>query len=219
MNRKEAEDYILTLMSDFDKFGGNNVKRYTDLFSKLDNKQFDDFMHYISEGKSQLNVMIPNAKSTLNVQELIELAKQRDVNLFSKVIFHDPATNRKYKTAYKMMIIKSPIRRLSQYLFHKISLPESDTHTNPLTGQVIPPDKGAAFSAIETQVLASKGLSTSIIEMIKMRSGDMSAYHSMKYQIEENGEVSIKDVPMGNQPRSAITLANYFHGMMIDASI
>lgn len=216
--RKAVEEYVLKLMMDFDQYGGSNAERYTKLFKSMNDKQFDEFMISIRDKRNQLSVVLQNNNNTLTTEKVVALAKARGVRIFSKVYMFDPHTNRKYLTKYPMMIITIPVRRLSQYLFHKISLPDGDNHVNPITGQVIPPDKGAALSAIETQILTSKNLTTSIVELIKIRSGDMSAYRSMKYQIEETGEVSIKDLPMTGQPRSTITVGNYFHGLMIDST-
>jgi hypothetical protein len=216
--RKAVEEYVLKLMMEFDQYGGSNAERYSKLFKSMNDKQFDDFMMSIREKRNQLSVVLQNNNNTLTTEKVVALAKDRGVKIFSKVYMFDPHTNRKYLTKYPMMIITIPVRRLSQYLFHKISLPDGDNHVNPITGQVIPPDKGAALSAIETQILTSKNLTTSIVELIKIRSGDMSAYRSMKYLIEETGEVSIKDLPMTGQPRSTITIGNYFHGLMIDST-
>ena len=206
-------------MKDFDQYGGNNVLRYTKLFESMSDKTFHSYMESIRDKKIQLDVIIPNGTDKLTTNNLVDLAKRRNVQLFSRVFMYDPHTNRKYLTKYPMMVITVPIRRLSQYLFHKISLPDSDTHINPITGQVFSPDKGAALSAIETHVLASKNLSTSIVELIKLRAGDLNAYRTMKYTIEENGRVSLDEIPMTNQPRSVVTARNYFHGMMIDITL
>ena len=221
MNDKRAriETYILNLAKDVDKFGGTNHARYTALFSKMDNNKFDAFMHALRDGKTQISMILPNNTSHVTTNDVIDLAKKRKVKMFSKIWFHDMHTGRKYLTKYEMMVLKLPIRRQSQYLFHKISLPDGDSHINPVTGQVIPPDKGAALSAIETQVLASKGLKTSIIELLKIRAGDVKAYQAMKYTIEEQGDVSMSDIPLTGRPRSAITASKYFHALGVDINI
>ena len=221
MNNKRAEIelYILKLAKDIDKWGGTNHSRYTDLFAKMDNVKFDAFMHALKEGKTQISMILPNNIAHVTTNDVIDMAKKRKVPMFSKIYFHDMHTGRKYLTKYEMMVLKLPIRRQSQYLFHKISLPDGDAHINPVSGQVIPPDKGAALSAIETQVLASKGLSTSIIELLKIRAGDVKAYQAMKYTIEEQGDVSLADIPLTGRPRSAITVQKYFHAIGIDSTI
>lgn len=217
--RKQVEEYIIQLMQQIDKYGGKNTEYYKKLFASMNDTQFDEYMHAVKKSESQLHIIMANSISKLTVDDAIKIAKQRNVKIFERIYLHDPLTGRRYLTKYKMAVLNIPIRRLSQYLFHKISLPDGDSHVNPVTGQVIPPDKGAALSAIETQVLASKGLETSIVELIKIRSGDMDAYRTMKYTIEETGEVSMNDLPLSGRPRSVITLQKYLHAMMIDSTI
>ena len=216
--RDSVEAYILELADQIDSTGTNS-KRYAKMFASMNNKQFDDFMHNIKTGHTQIHMILPNLTDNISTNKAVQIAKERNVKIFSKVQFHDMHSGRKYSSKYEMLILKLPVRRLSQYLFHKISLPEGDNHINPTSGQVISPDKGSALSAIEVQVLASKGLSTSIIEMIKMRGGDNNAYNSMKHTIEEQGTCSMSDVPMLGRPRSVITARRYFHAMGISSNL
>jgi len=215
MNKRErVEEYIIKLAEEFDKFGSKNADRYRRIFAKMSNERFDAFMHALRDNKTQISIIMPNHINNMTTNDVIDIAKRRKVPLFSKIYFHDMLTGRRYLTKYKSLVITVPVRRLSQYLFHKISLPDGDSHVNPVTGQVIPPDKGAALSAIETQVLASKGLSTSIVELLKIRSGDMNAYRAMKYTIEEQGDVAMSDIPLTGRPRSVATVQCFLHGMM-----
>jgi len=216
--REQVESYILDLMDQVDPTG-KNTERYKLLFKGLNGKQFDEFMHHLKQKDTQISVVLPNLSSDITSDSAIAIAKKRKVPVFAKVVFKDQKTGRAYTTKYEHLILTLPVRRLSQYLFHKISLPESDSHVNPVSGQVIPPDKGAALSAIETQMLVSKGLETSIIELVKIRAGDVNAYKAMKYQIEETGEVSLADVPMTGRPRSAITAQMYLHAMGINSNL
>jgi len=217
--RVRVEEYILKLMTQFDTFGGNNVDRYTRLFKSMSDKRFDEFMNALKAKQTQISAILPNNMSSMTTNKVIAIAKKRGVVLFSKINFHDMHTGRPYKTAYPVMVVALPVRRLSQYLFHKISLPDGDSHINPISGQVIPPDKGAALSSIETQILASKGLSVGIVELLKVRGGDMNAYKTMRLTIEEQGDVSLNDIPLSGRPRSAITVKSYLHAMMIDSNI
>lgn len=217
--RQRVEQYIIEMMQNFDAFGGVNVSHWKQFFSSLSDDDFDNFMQALRDKKTRLNVVLPNASSTITVNAVVDLAKKYDVNLFSRVYLHDMHTGRKYLTKYPMMILKLPVRRLSQYLFHKISLPDGDRHINPVTGQVIPPDKGAALSSIETQILASKGLEVSILELIKIRSGDMNSYNALKFNIEENGSATMADLPLQGRPRSTITVGRLLNGMMISSNL
>lgn len=215
--RDQAEAYILKLMNQLDKTG-SNASRYSTLFKEMSNQKFDEFMQALRKGETQLNVQLPNVLTKITTNDVVAVAKSRKVPIFERILFHDSHTKRKYLTKYAMLILNLPVRRLSQYLFHKISLPEGDQKVNPVSGQVIPPDKGAALSAIETQILAGKGLETSVIELVRVRSGDLNAYRSFKHQIEESGEAVLADVPMSPSPRSAVAASRYLHAIGIDSN-
>lgn len=216
--REKVQEYILQLMDDIDP-SGDNTERYKKLFKKMSSKDFDTYMKNIRDGKTQIFAYMPNGLSKATSDHMVKIAKKREVPIFTKIWFRDSHSGRRYPTKYPMLVVDLPVRRLSQYLFHKISLPESDGRINPVTGQVIPPDKGAAISMVETQILASKGLETSIVEPLKIRGGDVNAYRAMVNTIEETGEVSLTDLPLENRPRSAITAKMYLHAMQIDTNL
>ena len=216
--RDKFESSVYELMDSFDPTGKNS-EYYKKLFSKMSATDFDNYVKALRDGKTQLSVQLPNSISKITLDDVIKIAEKYKTPIFSKVKYHDIHTERLYTTKYPMLILDMPIRRLSQYLHHKISLPEGDSRINPISGQVISPDKGATLSMVETQVLVSKGLDTSILELIKMRAGDLSAYRSIKHTIEESGEVSLKDVPLTGQPRSAISVKKFLRGMMIDTNL
>lgn len=216
--RNAVEQYIYQLMDQVDS-SGNNTKRYKELFAGMSNADFDKYMHNLRSGKTQIHVIVPNSNKKINTNTAVALAKKRKVPLFSKIWFNDLTTGRKYLTKYPVLILSLPVRRLSQYLFHKISLPESDSRINPVTGQVIAPDKGATLSNIEIQILAGKGLKSSIVELIKLRGGDVSGYKDLKFTIESEGEANLENIDLTNKPRATITASKYLHGMMIDSNL
>jgi hypothetical protein len=167
-------------------------------------------MDNLKTGDSRISIMIPNMTDGLNTTKVINVAKSRNVRIFDKLRYKDPITKREYLTEYPYLVVRLPVRRLSQYLFHKISLPESDKRISPISGQVIPPDKGAALSSIEVQMLASKGLSTSVVELIKVRGGDTDNYNKLKYQIENEGSGLIGELPLGESRTKSVTTANLY---------
>ena len=216
--RKKVEAYILKLMSDIDDTGANK-KRYKETFAKMSDKQFDDYMKAIRDGKTNLFMYFENGKDTFTMNDIIALAEKRKVSVFEKLNLYDDILDRWYESEYKAMILNVSIRRLSQYIAHKISLPESDTRVNPVTGQVFASDKGATMSMIETAVLGSKGLTTTATELVKVRGGDTMAYQSAKNQMETTGKLTLNTLPMENRPRSAITAKVYLSALGIDSNI
>ncbi len=212
--RKVVETYIFELMDQLDP-SGENTKRYKDMFKDMNDKAFTSYMKAIKDGKTQLALYQENLKKGLTNNQIVALAKKRKVKIFSKLRMTDPDVNREYLTTNEFLVVQVPIRRVSQYLFHKISLPEDDTHINPISGQVIPPDKGSKISSIEVQILGSKGLKTSILEMIKVRGGDTNAYQEMKHSIESDGDVSLGNLDLTNRTRSSVSAQILLRGIGI----
>ena len=217
--RKKAETYILTLMKDIDK-SGKNTQRYKDIFSKMSDKQFDIYMKAMRDGSTNLFMYFENGtEDNITMNDIIAIAEKRKVKVFEKLKLYDNILDRWYESEYNAMIINVSVRRLSQYIAHKISLPESDTNVNPVSGQVIREDKGAKMSMIETAVLGSKGLTTTATELIKVRGGDTMAYQAAKNQMETTGKLNLGIIPMENRPRSAITAKVYLLALGIDSNI
>lgn len=220
MNKKrmKVQEYILKLMSDVDSTGRNS-EYYQERFAEMTDKKFDTWMRAIRDKKEVLAVFMGAGDRKVSMNELISLAKSRKVKVFEKIRIQDKFTKKPFLSKYNAMILQLPIRRLSQHIAHKISLPESDTHVNPATGQVIPPDKGAKLSMVEATILGAKGLEITAIELMKVRGGDLAAYYAAKYQIEEEGSLSIESLPLENRPRSAVTAKILFQAIGIDTNI
>lgn len=205
--RKKIEKYLLTMMEQLDANDKTkrNVNYYKDLFKSLNDKQFGKWIDDIKEEKDQIYYHYDNTGGYLKLNELFEVAEKRKVQLFQRYYTVDRDTGREYLSTIEYLVITLPTRRLSQYLFHKISLPESDSKVNPISGQVIKPDKGARVTNVDLQVMGSKGLKISAVELFKFRGGDVNAYNQMKSQILETGEVDIDTLDVTTRPRSVVS--------------
>ena len=181
-NRKACQEYIINSINMIDK---DNGKRYKDFFSKLSDKDFDKYIKAIENKESAIMLYKPNLYKSFTNKKLFTLAKRFKIILFDKLRFRNFFTGKYFYSNYKFLILRLPIRRVKQYLFDKISLPESDQHVSKLSGQVMKPDKGSKISLIETYMLSNRKLEKSILEFIKVRGGDLEAYNKFKNQILE----------------------------------
>ena len=57
--RKNVQDYILKYVGDVVS-GKENVELYQNLFNSMNDKEFDNFMHRLRDGKVHLSVVTPN---------------------------------------------------------------------------------------------------------------------------------------------------------------
>lgn len=214
-NRKAVEEHIIKTMTLLEP-GGVNALRYKEKFARMTDKDFDTWMKDIRDKKKKLTCYAPNMQVVLQVADIYKAADYVECKIFEKVTFHDETTGMEYTTPHEFMILRLPVRRVKQYLMHKMTVPESDTRTDALTGQVIKPDKSASFSFVEMQIMHGRGLDNTILEFMKLRGGDLHAYATMKQGLEETGEFSQEAVPQDTVNRSAMTLTRLLQCMLID---
>lgn len=216
--RKNIEEFITTYIDKIDP-SGTNGDRYRTMFSKMNNTEFDGFMLDIKERKRKIVLYVPNMKITLRINNLKKVASELNILLEEQLEIYDPATKRYITTPNKYIIIYVPIRRTKQFLFDKISIPESDTTTDLLTGQVVKPDKGSTISLVELQIILDKNLIDSSTELMRIRGGDIHAYAAFKSALEEKGSVSLQDIDESSRVRSSVIASTYFYSMHIDNNI
>jgi hypothetical protein len=203
-------------MSDIDSTG-KNTKLYKKLFKQMSDREFDSYMRDIRDGEGKLFIMLPNMKNSVTMNDIMDVAKKYNVKTHSRLVMN--SGNRKYKPDKKVLMLKLPVRRVKQYLFNKISLPDADNKVNILTGQVMNEDKGAKITDIETKILANKGLDEAIIELIKIRGGDTKAYQEAKRVIEETGSLSWNDLEIDSTTRSVVIAGMFLNGLMLDHNL
>lgn len=213
--RQKVEAHILKYFKKIEP-SGYNEKRYKEMFAKMSDKQFDDWMKDIRDKKIKLVLFTPNLKVVLNIADLRNVAKELGIKLFEKILMTDKATGLRYLTNQEYLIIRLPIRRTRQFLMHKLSVPESDKRLDALTGQVTKPDKASSLSFVEAQFLHGRGLDKTILEFMKVRGGDIHAYAQFKQQLEETGTGSLDSLDANTVARSAVTLSTILKGMLLD---
>lgn len=216
--RKKVEEYIIKHLMMIDP-GGTNAERYKAFFAALDDKAFHDYMLSIRKGETQIYIYVPNLKINLKMEDLFKAADSLKLELFERIQFKDPVTGKSYLTPEKYLVLKLPVRRVSQILSHKRSIPDSDKRIDLLSGQVVKPDKAASLSRIEMQFLLSKGLEHTTQELAKYRGGDIAAYAGLKRELEENGQAHVTLNETGSVSRSAMVYQTLLAGMHIKANV
>ena len=217
--RKLVEAHILKYI-DMLEPSGTNTKLYEELFKSLNDNDFDQLMSDVRDKKRKLVVLyVPNMKINLKLANIFKVADEIGLEIFERINLIDEATGRKYLTPHKYMVVRLPVRRLKQLLMSKISIPEGDSKTDTFTGQVIAPDKGSSISAVESQVILSKGLTVSMMELLNVRGGNTEAYSNMKSQLQETGRASLNEIDTDSRVRSSVVLSTYLRSMLLDNNL
>lgn len=195
-NRKAAEKIIIDMVEAILP-GGGNKEIYEDFFSKMSDKQFDEWMEDIHFGRERPFIYAPiNSKVRLNIQRNFNIAKKIGHNFFERVwVDHKDPNRPKYLTNVPYIIIEIPLRRQAQLLVKKISVPENNKSIDQTTGQPSgKQSKSAKITYPELQILMGMNLPNSVLELMKYRGGDKGGFNAMNRVISNDGSVSMKSI-------------------------
>ncbi len=190
-DRKAAENYII---SQINLIVGDhsNAALYQEMFHNMSDAQFDAYMSDLESGKKYLVVIVPNmGKTKLSVDRNLQIAKKLGVDFFQRIWFTQEDSQEKYLSPIPYMVLDLPIRRQSQLLDKKMSIPEDQETVDVFTNQPAGKSKGGRVAYTELQVLTAMGLDNCIIELIKMRGGDEGGYRAMSQSLKETGNVDL----------------------------
>lgn len=211
--RKAVEEYLYKYLDGVDP-SGLNLKKYKETFSKMSDQDFDAWMHYLKDGEDVLSVEVPNLVVRQDIDKLTDLCKALGIQLFTRLKLWDEPTQSYYTTTNDYIMLKLPIRRQSQFLDHKLSVPEGDSKIDNLSGQVIKPDQANSLCQTEVQALYARGLNATIMELIKYRGGDVSAFAEYKRSLEEQGHATIAN-DTNSITRAVVIFDVFFSGMQL----
>lgn len=192
--RTETQEFILTYIRKITG-GDENVKIYQDLFASMSNKDFEEFMKGIESGETRLAVVCPNfSKQKLSTERNLAIAKELGHKFFQRIWFQGDENTPTYLSPIPYLVVDLPLRRQAQLLVKKISIPETNSSVDDLTGQPTGKSRGSKISYPETQVMAAMGLDNSLVEMIKYRGGDTKGFQAMNTYISRMGNVSLDSI-------------------------
>lgn len=194
-NRKAFEAEVIKWISKL--AGEENKKLYEELFSGMDDLEFDEFVKDLETGKKKLSVITPNfSNNKVSIANNLKIAKEMGHDFFKRIWI--PAKNGAptYLTPMKYMVITLPIRRQAQLLDKKISIPEDNNSVDNMTGQPTGKSKGSKVTYPEVQVLAAMNMQHSLHELMKFRGGDAKGFNAMNTIISRTGEVNQSHVEM-----------------------
>ena len=196
-----------------------NSKRWSELLSKMTDKQFDEFMQALKAGKTQMHIVAPNLEMSLQNKDLLAAADALGLEIFHRIWFKDSVTGKRYLSDNRYMVLQLPIRRQQQFLDEKISVPDNDKTIDGLTGQVTGDSRACSVTNPEIQILAARGLDNVLEEFVRVRGGDMHAYSEFKRQLEETGEADLSSLGKFSRSRVSVMAGVLLKAMMLDTNI
>lgn len=214
--RKAVEDYILKYV---DKISGSkeNVALYRDLFAKMTDKEFDNFMVRLKNKEINLSLVLPTGMDQgVSVENNYKVAKELGVEFFSNLHIGQNVDTPAYTTPNKFLVCKLPVRRAAQLLSKKISIPSNARQTDYMTGQVSSDSRASSLTLPELQVMIGIGCDASIKELLKARGGDLGELAALNKDLYNTGEAKQQNLATRSKGVvSTATLSTLFLGMHI----
>lgn len=219
-NRKAAQEFLIGMIDEIAP-GGDNKKIYEQLLSEMSDAEFDKLMKSYADGSSRPVIYSPLGKSNLDVKRNLQIGKKLGHDFFQKLLIGSTDPNEEpYLTPVKYMVMEVTFRRQAQLLTKKISIPEHNNSMNQLTGQPTGASKSARMSYPETQVLRSMGLEDSLVELLKMRGGDIKGFDTMNRVVARDGTVSLKAIEhLSSGVESTKALKTYLTCMHLESTL
>lgn len=216
-NRKGAETYILNMLNKILP-NGKSVQIYKDMFKKMSDKEFEQFMLDLKEKSKELVIICPNfGNKTIDTTRNLKIAKEDfNYDFFQRLYIGAQGDVPGYLTPIKYMVIDLPMRRHSQSLVKKISIPDTNSRVNFLTGQLADghDTKSARLTFPEVQLLAALGLDASLVELMKYRGGDIGGNNAMNAMIAKYGKANLATLSQyATGVESTKTFSSYLKAM------
>lgn len=213
-NRKKATELVLEKIQLIDP-SGTNQKLLSEMLSNLSAKQFDDWIERLRKKQDYVPLVMPNmSDSKVSTVNNIKVSKHFDIQFFQRIKYVDPSTGVTFLTPNKYLVVDLPVRIQIEALANKISIPDDNRHIDDLTDQPTGVSKGSALSFPELLVLHSQGHRIGILELIKVRGGDLKAMNEVHRQILSTGNGRVESVlGKGTIPTAIKTLSILMKGM------
>ena len=220
--RKKVEDFILTYSDKIDTGSKKeNTTLYKNLFVKMTDPEFDNFMKGLRDKTITLSMIIPNGGDVkVSVENNFAIAKELGHDFFEHIKITGQEDLPDYITPIKHLTYILPIRRASQLLSKKISIPDSDRTIDVMTGQVTGKSEASKITMPEIQMLVGMGLYSSVRELLKIRGGDIQANNAMNAMLYKTGAASQAVVEQyASGVESSKTLKSYFNAIHINTTL
>lgn len=208
-NRAQAQNFIIKYIHKI--AGTENAAIYEKLFANMTDKDFDKFMEDLESEKRFLVIIVPNfTKTPLSVENNLAIAEELGHRFFQRIWIEGKDDTPTYLTPNEYLIVDLPLRRASQMLNKKISVPPHNRIIDALTGQPTGESKGAKISYPELQVAAAMGLDNCMIELMKYRGGDTRGNAALTGMLSKYGTANLKTLsPYAGGVESTKTLKTF----------
>jgi len=211
--RQKIEEHLFKFIKNIsDDF---NEALYKARFAEMSDLEFTEFMNNLNDKKINLSLVQPTGiKNTVTVEKNFKVAKMMNLEMVDNLIYK---TDTPYMANIPTVMLRLPVKRTVQILSSKIGVPKDNKTIDASTGQATGASKGSRITLPELQLLDSMGLEQSLIELMKIRGGDLGAYRAYSASLENHGQASQEVInQFGTGVVSGQTLRSIHNAMLLD---
>lgn len=182
--RKAILTYLIEIADKVDPSGANS-----DIYRKtIPNMSDENLIKLIS---NPVPIYAPNgSKVKIDHMRNLEIIREMGHEPFQRVWMTDPTTGACTLTKYKHMVLPCVVRRQTQSIDKKISIPPHNRSIDKITGQMSGKSKGSSFSFPQTYVMYAEGYNATIKELLNTRGGNLKAGQVVDRQLRQFGSSS-----------------------------
>lgn len=211
-NRKKATDWLLKKLEEWVP-GTGNVERTKQQLEAMTDKEFEDYVKAIEEGRSYVQVQFPNLENKkLQFKQNINFAKKIGLEFWQNIWIERNGLLIKHRE--KVPVYYMPVRRQKQHLTKKRGIAKHNSVVDAMTGQPTGDSAASRLSYPQAQVLNGQGMEKALLEFAKYRGGDQKGFQAMNDAIIKTGKVWQKDIEhLAGGVKSTKTLAAFLTAM------
>ena len=208
--RIEMEKFIYDV---FDRLDPTKINTdfYKSFFSKMSDKEFDDFFDsFFKDENAYLTWTIETFENDARMENIEKAAKFMNVPLFEHVIYYGEDKNKPLVTPYPVPVGYFHEKRVQQTAIKKNSTSIDVNARDAKTNQVINDDKNSRQSIDENYCMMTFGTEKGIKEFMSFRADDSVMKEEAYNQIRENGYVALQDLPDNVENKAAINMVDVY---------
>ena len=212
--RKYFMEYMTNIYDILDP-SGTNTKLFREKYDKLSDDEFSKSVEaFLSNDKIKgFYLEVVEFERDLSLENIFKCAEYMNIPLFEHVAV--PHINGSVDDA---IVTPEPVpvgyihaKRMQQTLLKKNTGSISNDKRNPKTGLVYGEDRNAMTSNVETYSMVASGATNALRELMGPRADNMRAKTEMYRRINQDGYVSLDDLPNDQRDKVAInSLDTYF---------
>lgn len=220
-NRAAVEKWVYRVLNELDPSGTNTALYRNNIFGKMSDKDFDQYIQDLKSKKRHSVIYAPNhGKVRLDHERNYALAEKLGFSFFERVWIEGKPNQPAYLTPVKYLILPTRIRRQAQLVMKGASVPKNMRTINVLTGQPTGESKAAKISLPELQLCAASGMVKSMEELMSTRGGDVRAGAALQAMLVRHGSASLNSVkPFSSGVESTNYISALFTAAMMKINL